>query len=191
MRPVARRAVGAAVVLVAAMSGCTSTGVTPEPTAPSTIDDAATPAPSAVVADLSLETTTLRTNGSTGAPSADIDVTVTNNGTTAPAITLTFSDVPMGIAPIGDAWDSCDESSTGGFRTITCPLDPVPAGSSATYTYQFQVTFEEVYTQVESLRNVGQISVTPQDAQESNPADNTGKLEICTNGCTYPPGTYD
>jgi hypothetical protein len=189
MRSAMLRAAGAAIVLVLATSGCTSTRTTPEPTAPPPTGDATTPAP--VVADLSLETTTLRVNGSTGSAPADIEVTVSNHGTTPVGVDLTFSGVPLGIAPTGDQWDSCNQTESGGWRTMVCELSPVPASGSATYRYEFQVDFEDLYGQLGSLRDVGQVSVTPRDAQETDPADNAVQLEVCTNGCTYPPGTYD
>jgi hypothetical protein len=183
----AAMAAGLALVAVAA-SGCTS--ATPEPPgSPTAGGSTPTVVPSPVVADLALAVTTLRTNGSTGSAPAELDVTVSNHGATAPALTLTFRDVPVGIAPTGDAWDSCDQSDDGQRRTISCPLDPVPAGGTTTYTYAFQVTFLDVYDQVGSLDDIGTVSVAAPDAQEDDTTDNTGRLEICTNGCFAAPGT--
>ncbi len=188
MRSVGTRMVLAATLLLVMTNGCAA-GATSAPTAPSpttarpatagsTPIPAATPSP--VVADLSLSASKILTNGSTGAPSATLKVTVHNQGSSTPALTVTFKHLPMGIAPIGDGWGSCDQTDDGTIRTIACPATPVTAGGTATFTYTFRVTFLDL-----GGEDIGTVSVAALDAQERDAADNTAKLAICTNGCTF------
>jgi len=167
-------AAGAA-ALVLAVTACDKSGPGAPVEPPATTTPAA--ATSAVSADLTLTATQIRTNGSVGTPTGTVRITIRNNGTTAPKLILEFQDVPTQIEFTGAAWAGCQKSDDGMSRIATCPLDPVPAGSSKTIPFEFRVSLEE-------LERVGTVILNPVEAQERDIADNTVELSICTNGCT-------
>jgi hypothetical protein len=132
-----------------------------------------------VNADVTLMSAQLVLSGSAGTVPGTAEITVLNMGSTAPALTLSFRAVPVRMITLtGDAWGSCDQSDDGTTRTVTCRLDPVAAGSRQTYVYGFRVAFSAY---VEGP--VAIVTVTPVDARERDPSDNTVELTLCTNGC--------
>jgi Domain of unknown function DUF11 len=146
------------------------TAVTPTPTP--------TPTPAAAVANLSLGATKILTNGSVGTPSGTLKVTVTNHGSTAPALNLTFADLPPALTLDGVTWEACRVSDNGTTHGAVCPVNPIAAGASTTLQYDFKVRLGQV-----TLDQVGTVTVAAVGATESDPSDNSVDLMVCTNGC--------
>jgi hypothetical protein len=169
--------VGAA--LLVATAGCTSApgNGNPPATTPAATAAATETAPAAAV-DLQLTASPVLTDGSVGTRKGTAQVNVHNNGTTAPGLTLTFSDIPQGVQLDGDFWKLCTVNDNGTTSTATCPEDSVPAGGDAHYAVGFaNIVLGQVQT-------VGRVTVSPTSGADDNPDDNSADLSICTNGCS-------
>lgn len=123
--------------------------------------------------DLTITASQLLTNGSAGALVGIAEVTVNNRGPAASDGVELSVKLPTGMRTSGSGWSGCDASG----NMVTCHKPGLASGASR--SYGLQVAFDTATT-------VGSPTVTaqPRGAVDPNQADNTVKLDICTNGCT-------
>lgn len=183
------RAVIAIGLLVAALSGCSPTGTpsaaggsTPVPATASSSAAVRTASPTARPvagpAVLTLTASQVITNGSVGTVQGTVKITVRNSGLNVPTLVLNFTGIPVKVGLNGSAWDSCTKSDNGTVRTVSCPISSVPVGSSAVYTYVFDIALGTL-----TAGNAGRVTVAAVNAQEPDLTDNSADLSVCTNGC--------
>ncbi len=106
------------------------------------------------------------------------DVTVTNNGPSDAANVSLTDTLPAGTTFVSATQDSGPAFSCSGTSTITCTIDPLPAGETATFTFVFHVSPSVANgTIIDNTANVASTTGDPDGDNNSSTSSATVAVE--------------